>query len=291
MSYNPVYEASKALPVEKIAEKLEDFAAAGQDLSRRRFSRSPPPVSSVPSTEYEESDPPSPGAQLRDRESKELQNSTAGEQFTIQINDELDRIRAARAMGLLQQPSLSDWEEAAEANVKYRWMRQGIWDDRWDSQPSKIWKHELQHFPPPVGPSKSAIDTEGRRLGTRKKREQSDLEDEYQDTVQSAVDFQNRQSSRPCYQFVHQFCEERRWIKMGFSKHDQDQHANIDTRAYKNLKSRWIRDGIWDDDWTLIPGVSWKHERPRKNAPPQEIFRRIDAHKAVRMEQAERPPD
>lgn len=291
MSYNPVYEASKALPVEKIAEQLEELAAAGQDLSGRRFSRSPPPVPSVPSTEYEESDPPSPGAQLRDRESKELQNSTADEQFAIQINDELDRIRAARDMGLLQQPSLSDWEEAAEANVKYRWMRQGIWDDRWDSQPSKIWKHEMQHFPPPAGPSKSAIDTEGGRFETRKKRKQSDLEDEYQNTVQFAVDLQNRQSSRPCYQFIHQFCEQRQWIKMGFSKHDQDQHANLDTRAYKELKSRWIRDGIWDDDWTLIPGVSWKHERPQKNAPPQEIFRRVDALKAARMEQAERPPD
>ena len=290
MSYNPVYEASKALPVEKIAEKLEEFAAAGQDLSRRRFSRSPPPVPSVPSTAYEESDPPSPGEQLRDKEMKELRNSTADEQFGIQINDELDRMRAARAMGLLQQPSLSDWREAAEANVKYRWMHQGIWDYRWDSRPHKIWKHELEHFPPPVG-SKSAIDTEGRRLGTRKKRTLSDLEDEYQDIVRSAVDFQSRQWSRPCYQFVHQFCEERQWIKMGLSKHDQDQHASIDTRAYKNLKSRWTRDGIWDDDWTLVPGVSWKHERPRKNAPPQDFFHRLDAYKAVRMEQAERPPD
>ncbi|KAL9041320.1 MAG: hypothetical protein Q9214_004153 [Letrouitia sp. 1 TL-2023] len=291
MSYNPVYEASKALPVDKITEQLEHFAAAGQDLSRRHFSRSPPPVPSVPSTDYEESDPPSPGAQLRDRESKELQNSRADNQYTIQINDELDRIHAARDMGLIQQPNLPDWEEAAAANVKYRWMRQGIWDDLWDTQPSKIWKHELQHFPPPLGPSNSSIHTEGRRVGGRKKREHSDLEDKSQDTVQCALDFQNRQSSRPCYQFVHQFCEERQWIKMGFSKHDQDQHANLDTRAYKDLKSRWIRDGIWDDDWSFIPGVSWKHERPQKNPPPQELFRRLDAQKAARMEQAERPPD
>ena len=291
MSYNPVYEASKALPVEKIAKQLEDFAAAGQDLSRRHFSRSPPPVSSVPSTQYEDSDPPSPGTQLRDKERKEQLNSRAGKQFMIQINNELEHICATRDKSLLQQPSLSDWEEAAEANVKYKWMRQGIWDDQWDNQPSKIWKHELQYFQPPAGPLKSATDTEGRHLRTRKKREHSDLEDEYQDTVQSAVDFQSWQSSRPCYQFVHQFCKERQWIKLGFSKHDQDQHANLDTRAYKDLKSHWIRDGIWDDNWTLIPGVSWKHERPLKNPPPREISRRTDAHKAARMEQAERPPD
>lgn len=287
MSYNPEDESSKALRVEKIAEQLEDFAAAGQDMSRRRFSRSPLPVPSLPSTEYEESDPPSPGAQLRDRESKELQNSTADEQFTIQVNDELDRMRTARDRGLLRQPNLPDWEEAAEANVKYRWVRQGIWDGRWDIQPGKIWKHELQDSSQHSGTSKSV---KGRYSGTRKKREHSALEDEYQETVRSALDFQQRQWSRPCYQFVHQFCEERQWIKMGLSGHDQAQHTNLDSRAYENLKSRWMRDGVWDEDWTWIPGVSWKHERPQKIPPPQEVFRRADAHKATRMESAERPP-
>ncbi len=66
MSYNPIYEASRALPVEQIDKELEDFAAAGQDLSGRRFCRSPPRVSSVPSTTYEESEPPSPTAQLQE---------------------------------------------------------------------------------------------------------------------------------------------------------------------------------------------------------------------------------
>ena len=291
MSYNPVYEASKALPVEKIAKQLEDFAAAGQDLSRRRFSRSPPPVSSVPSTTFEESNPPSPGEQLRDKESRESGNSEADEQFAIQITDEMERIRAARDMGLLQQPILSDCREAAETNVRYRWICQGIWDYRWDNRHGKIWKHELQYFRPPAAPSKYAKDTESRRLGTKKQREYSDLEEEYQDNVKSAVDFQNWQSSRPCYQFAHQFCDERQWIKLGLSKHDQDQHANLDTRAYNDLKSRWIRDGIWDDDWTLIPGVWWKHERPMKNLHPQGLFRESEAIKAARMEKAERPPD
>jgi len=288
MSYNPIYEASKALPVERIAKKLEDFATAGQDLSRRRFSRSPPPLPSGPSTAYEESNPPSPGEQLRDRENKELQNSTADEQFAIQVKDELDRIRTARDKGLLWQPNLSDWDEAAEANVKYRWMRQGIWDDQWDIEPGKIWKHELEDIPQPAGPSHSV---KGGKLGTKKKDKYSELQDEYQEIVRSAVDPQQRQLSRPCYQFVHQFCEERQWIKMGLSREGQDQHANLDTKAYESLKSRWIREGIWDDDWTLIPGVSWKHERPQKIPPPQEMFRRADALKATRMEQAERPPD
>ena len=290
MSYDPLYEASKALPVEHIVKQLEDFTAAGQDLARRRFSRSPPSVPSVPSTEHEESEPPSPGEQLRDKEINELQNSTADAQFKIQIRHELDRIRVARDKGLLQQRSLFYWEEAAEANVKYRWMQQGIWDERWASQPLKVWKHELQESQPPVSSSKSVKEGGVRKSRTKRKRQDSDLEEEYGEIIRCAVDFQNRQSSRPCYQFLYQLCKEREWIKMGLSMEDQDQNANLDSRAYKNLKSRWIRDGVWDDDWTSIPGTSWRHERPRKFPSPYEEFRKVDARKAVRMEQAERPP-
>lgn len=290
MSYDPLYEASKALPVEHIAKQLEDFTAAGKDLARRRFSRSPPSVPSVPSTEYEESEPPSPGEQLQDKEIKELQNSTADAQFKIQIRYELDRIRVARDKGLLQTRSLLDWEEAAEANVKYRWMQQGIWDERWASQPRKIWKHELQDSQPPVRPSKSVKDGGVRKSRTKRKRQDSDLEEEYGEIIRCAVDFQNRQSSRPCYQFLYQLCKEREWINMGLSVENHDQNANLGSRAYENVKSRWIRDGVWDDDWTSIPGTSWRHERPRKFPSLYEEFRRVDARKAARMEQAERPP-
>ena len=290
MSYNPVFEASKALPVEHIAKELEDFAAAGQDLSRRRFSRSPPPVPSVPSTDYEESEPPSPGAQLRDKEENELRNSRPDAQFRIQVDDELGRIRAARDNELLQQPNLVDWKEAAEANVKYRWRQQGIWDERWASQPRKIWKHELRDSPSPVRSSKSVKDGGVPELRTKRKRQSCDLEEEYQEIVRCAIGFQDRQSSRPCYQFIYQFDKEREWIKMGLSTQHQDQHANIDMRAYENLKSRWIRDCIWDDDWALIPGTSWRHERPPKVPTSLEMFRRADAQKAAAMERAERPP-
>ncbi|CAD6585982.1 MAG: hypothetical protein ASARMPRED_002362 [Alectoria sarmentosa] len=288
MSYNPVYEASRALPVEYIAKELEDFAAAGQDLSGRRFSRSPPRVPSAPSTEYEESESPSPNARLQEKESWELMNSTANAQFTTQIKDELGRIRVARDKDLLQHP-LFDLEEAAEANVKYRWIQQGIWDERWASQPSKVWKHELEESPPPVRPSDSAKEGGVKKFGTQHKRKHSDLEEEYHETVRCAVDYQNRQSSRPCYQFLYQFCQEREWIKMGLGKQDQDQQTKLDTRAYQSLKSRWMRDGIWDEDWSFIPGTSWRHERPRKTLDPHETYRRDDARKAARMERAEGP--
>ena len=314
MSYFPEYEASKALPMDYIDERLEDFAAAGQDLSGRRFSRSPPRVPSVPSTTYEETEPPSPNEQLQDKESLELINSTAGGQFGIQIRDELGRIRAARDKDLLQHPIIGQLEKAAAANVKYRWIQQGIWDEVWETQPNKVWKHELQNPPSPVRPSDSVEEGGHAELKARHKRRRSEFEEEFHEISRRAVNYQNQQSSRPCYQFVYQFCQERQWIKMGLSNqdhdrdrdqdqdqnhdhdhdhdHDQnrDQQTNLDKRAYETIKSRWIRDGIWDNDWAFVPGTSWRHERPRKTLDPKGYYRSLDARKAAKMEKAERPP-
>jgi len=136
-THNPLIEPSKALPVKHIAEQFEDSAAIGQDLSRRRFRGSLPPMPSVPSTAWAEPRPPSSRERLQNKDSEELQSSTADVQFKMQVRDELDRMHAARDKGLLEQRSLSDWEEAARANVKSRWMQQGIWDERWDNQLNK----------------------------------------------------------------------------------------------------------------------------------------------------------
>jgi len=290
MSYNALYEASKLLPVERIAEKLEDFAAAGQDLSRRRFSRSPPPVSSVPSTHWGESELPSPATQLHDQESRELDNSIPSAQFLIQGRDELDRIRSAIDKGLIQQNSFIDLHEAAKANVKYRWIRQGIWNKEWGSQPGETWKHELLDSLPSAGASNPSSDSEISDSGRKRKRQTSYIEEEEGDSVRYAMDFQDRQLSRPCYQFLHQFCKEREWIKMGLSQNGDNQYTGLDPRAYENVKSRWVRDGLWDEDWTCIPGTSWRHERPPKYPAPLEEYRRAAAQKAADAEHAERPP-
>lgn len=290
MSYNALYEASKLLPVDRIAQQLEEFAAAGQDLSKRRFSRSPPPVPSAPSTEWEESTLPSPAAQLHDKESRDLLNSTPGAQFYSQVRDELDRIRAAVAKGLIQQSGVPDLQESAEANVKYRWIKQGIWDKQWGVEPGESWKHELLHPLAPVGASNYVSDSEIIKSGTKRKRHLPYLEKDYEEMVQCPIDLQHRQLSRPCYQFLYHFCQEREWIKMGLSNQDDDQNANLDSRAYDIVKSRWNRDGLWDEDWRCIPGTLWRHERPPKYPAPYEEYRRAAARKAAIVEQAERPP-
>lgn len=35
---------------------------------------------------------------------------------------------------------------------------------------------------------------------------------------------------------------------------------DINTRAYNNVKARWVRRFIWDDRWGVLPGMTWKHE-------------------------------
>lgn len=311
MSYNPVYETSKALPVEHIAKQLEDFAASGQDLSRRRFSRSPPRVRSVASTTYGGFTPASPHTQLQTKERKDMSNSTANSQFEIQIRDEIARLRIARDKGLLQHVDApywrddaycwrddqdDDWRDAAKANVQYRWLAQGIWDEGWSrgrcSYSNKTWRHESRESPSPVEPSmepsKSVEDGGETEWINKMKRRYSEVEREYDENVRCANDLQNRQLSRPCFQFVYQSCQEREWIRMGVSEGDQDQHASLDMRAYEKVKSRWIRDGIWDDDWAFLPGTTWKHERPGKIA--NDFYQWTDACNAARLERAERLP-
>lgn len=185
MFYFSEYEASRALPVEYIIKELEDFAATGEDLSGRRFSRSPPRVSSVPTTVYEETEAPSPNEKLQDKETRKQMESHANHQFVIQIRDELGRLRAARDKGLLERPIVfnSHLEDAAEANVKYRWIQQGIWDERWEGQPGKIWKHEWQD---PLSRMKPSDSMKGGGVTTKKtnhKRTKSELLKGYRETV------------------------------------------------------------------------------------------------------------
>ncbi|KAI9849329.1 MAG: hypothetical protein M1837_004789 [Sclerophora amabilis] len=37
---------------------------------------------------------------------------------------------------------------------------------------------------------------------------------------------------------------------------------DINTKAYENVKDRWIRWEIWNDEWGVLPGMLWMHEDP-----------------------------
>ena len=38
--------------------------------------------------------------------------------------------------------------------------------------------------------------------------------------------------------------------------------ANINTKAYENMKNIWTKRRIWNEKWGTMPGMSWKHEGP-----------------------------
>jgi len=38
--------------------------------------------------------------------------------------------------------------------------------------------------------------------------------------------------------------------------------ANLNTTAYDRVKARWKKWGVWNDNWGVLPGMSWPHERP-----------------------------
>jgi hypothetical protein len=38
--------------------------------------------------------------------------------------------------------------------------------------------------------------------------------------------------------------------------------ADINTRAYENVKNTWNGRGIWNKRWGILPGMLWKQEEP-----------------------------
>ncbi|KAI1324044.1 hypothetical protein F5Y16DRAFT_402802 [Xylariaceae sp. FL0255] len=61
---------------------------------------------------------------------------------------------------------------------------------------------------------------------------------------------------RPFHQFIFQVNKKREGLELDFSIPD------IYTRAYDDVKSTWIKRGIWNMKWGMLPGMTWKHEQP-----------------------------
>lgn len=73
-----------------------------------------------------------------------------------------------------------------------------------------------------------------------------------------------RNASLPYYQFEHQTSDEEKRIleadrngtcRVSFG----EEYAEI---AYKNVKERWVEQGIWSSKWTKYASGRWKHEEP-----------------------------
>jgi hypothetical protein len=249
------------------------------DHARMRFSQSPPPYKSSPSgTTTRSASPDTRSDEQRRRERRryllirERAASLPQKQFKAEVEEERKRIWYADPRTRMHTYRSIDrtFEEDARETIKKRWIEQGIWKNKWDNTADGLWKHEeppeleseleteteavspsrpfsfsTSLKPPPPKPRQAKSDNEKRRIAERR-----------------AVREREREASRPYHQFVYQISKERERMQDESANREGADAADINTRAYENVKNAWTMRGIWNGRWGILPGMSWKHERP-----------------------------
>ncbi|KAI9767589.1 MAG: hypothetical protein M1840_005626 [Geoglossum simile] len=242
----------------------------GLDRARTRFGQSPALYISTPSHETTRPESPSDGQRLRDqmfnRRLDERKESLPLQQFLAQRTEESLRIwkTSPHTSWIVcnNVPSGCIQEREATEIIKKRWVEQGIWKDKWDDMAAGyymdvgLWKHEE-----PLGlESDTEVESPPQTIslfGVPQKQPQpkpKSNDEKKWVAEQRAVQEREREASRPYHQFVYQISKECERI--------QDNSADINTRAYENVRNTWIKRRIWNGRWGIMPGMSWKHEDP-----------------------------
>lgn len=176
--------------------------------------------------------------------------------------------------------------DIARKNVKRRWVEQGIWNDKWEEEGLRRWKHEEPFEPESESETDSAAESEGpivdnppRRTEAKPRRPKS-AEELRRIAERRPVREREREASRPFHQFVYQVSKERERIEdelnnsrppafpEGGSQNQDETKAeratplDINSTAYERVKNRWVERSIWHEKWGVLPGMSWKHELP-----------------------------
>lgn len=228
---------------------------------RQMYNHSPPAYQSAATTQ-----PPSLSQHPKYLSQAEIEMQRRSErlkaipynQFDYQWRREHDRIlEQIRRRWERRKPTLPyrmgvDLVENAKENVKNRWIEQGIWNDEWNAQgPGAHWKHEKipEPLPEPGPPIMSLF---GPIIDSRPRQSK----EEYEEVLLAHQ--RDTAVSRPYHQFVYQISKEREWIEDELNHGDFD----IDAKAYQDVKSSWIKQGIWDPRWGDMPGMTWIHEEP-----------------------------
>jgi hypothetical protein len=169
------------------------------------------------------------------------------------ILEQIDRRRERRKPTLPYQMG-DEFLKTAQNNVRNRWIEQGTWSDEWDIRsqwPGAHWKHEERPEPlPEPGPPIMSLFGPITDFRPRQSKE------EYEEIIRAHEC--DTVASRPYHQFVYQISKEREWLEDELNIEDVD----IDAKAYQDVKSSWIKQGIWDPRWRDMPGMTWIHEEP-----------------------------
>ncbi|KAI9163549.1 hypothetical protein HJFPF1_05166 [Paramyrothecium foliicola] len=253
------------------------------DRARRRFSESPPyfrslsgtttcsPSSSLPDEEQE----------LRDKRRfqlmRDLRASYPSNQFKDQIFEECRCIFKESSRDHSSPPPPPGWLPGPEINicaaknVKKRWIDQGIWRDEWNDKnpygvraPYGAWKHEEPLELESESETNSEAEAESVLTERGKTRRPKGDEEMKRIAERRTVRTPAREASRPYYQFCHQVSKTRERIQdeSRVEGDPTDESVDINTKAYEHVKNTWIKRGIWNDKWGILPGMSWKHEHP-----------------------------
>ncbi|KAI1428208.1 hypothetical protein F5Y12DRAFT_734151 [Xylaria sp. FL1777] len=171
----------------------------------------------------------------------------------------------------------------AKEDIKKQWVEQGIWGENWDRTRQWTWKHEKPLEQEPESDSEPEViprNLFGPRKSPEPKLKQPKSEEEIRQIAERrVVREREREASRPFYRFNYQVAKERERIQawataepvwarsdgddvpgFAFSPEIADS-PDINTMAYENVMDTWIRRGIWDRKWGILPGMSWKHEQ------------------------------
>ncbi|KAI0869622.1 hypothetical protein GGS24DRAFT_147392 [Hypoxylon argillaceum] len=248
------------------------------DRMRGRFSKTPPSYqshSSGTSTRSQSLNPPSEEQQRREWRQAQLimkhPASRPSSQFDAQVNEQCRRTYKERyptdSPSRFWAPGPTLERPAAEI-VKKRWIEQGIWKDKWNSEdkPSGPWKHEEPLEPESEFKTDSESETvsifssKPRKSPTRRRKGSEEIR---QIAERRPALERQRQASRPYHQFLWQVSQERERIQdeQGVGGAPADDLADVNTRAYERIKSRWMAWKIWHSKWGVLPGMWWQHER------------------------------
>ena len=249
------------------------------DRHRSRFLREiPPQVSSRHSSDDDTESESEPDEDTMRREELEMKRKEEHEaslpyyQFNAQTSQERERILEGLETRTAFVPLRTSFDSIAHDRVKKDWMEQGIWDNTWKCLAGCRWMHEESYQPPApekkveVPPRRSMFSppvlfataeriANGETGSDKTEKHSAPPNDEQK---------RNTDASRPFYQFIHQISKEREWMQGPTARQDDlaCPSADVNTRAYENVKASWIKRGIWKKEWGIMPGMVWKHELP-----------------------------
>ncbi|KAG8159963.1 hypothetical protein KVR01_010600 [Diaporthe batatas] len=270
-----LFQAHRALAA--LAEDPDQF---DQDRERR-FSEGPPSCRSRSGTTTRTASPAPANEELDDYNARVSKlyhdwhaSSTIG-QFEAQRREECQRIeRAGEHVGVGNSP-----DGVAADRVRERWVEQGIWNPRWYEENVRRFGDKVQNVPlmdprwlheVPFDEEEDDDDDlcppEEFRFGAKRKRQKTD-EEARQSAERRAERLRKRELSRPVHQFNYQVSRERDRLLEEISREAGHEDpvkkypADINTQAYTLVKDKWVSEGLWIDDWGILPGMSWLHER------------------------------